>query len=91
MTDLKKPVVSFTNDMVQELKGIARERDQECSDFINEILSPHLIRNRDENFSQKLKSGYLKMGDLNLKLSRKYFKSENKSFFNYEDRLAECD
>lgn len=91
MANLKKVSVSFTNDMLQELRGIAQERNQECSDFINEILSPHLRKNKQQKFSQKLKRGYLEMSDLNLELARKYFRSENKSFFNYEERLAECD
>ena len=91
MANLKKVSVSFTKDMLQELKGIAQERNQDCSDFINEILSPHLRRNKANDFSQKLKRGYLEMSELNLEMAQRYFESENKSFFNYEDRLAECD
>ncbi|MFO7819563.1 MAG: CopG family transcriptional regulator [Halanaerobacter sp.] len=91
MTNLKKASVSFTNDMLQELQGIAQKRNQEFSDFINEILSPHLSRKKNQRFTQKLKRGYLDMSDLNLELAQKDFKSENKSFFNYEEKLAECD
>ena len=91
MKNLKKVSVSFTNDMLQELQGIAQERNQNCSEFINGILSPHLRKNKKKKFSKKLKRGYLEMSDLNLELARKHFLSENKSFFNYEERLAECD
>ena len=77
--------------MLQELKGIARERNQDCSDFINEILSPHLRKNKKQKLTQELKRGYREMSDLNLALAQEHFKLENKSFFNYEERLAECD
>ncbi|MGM0502229.1 MAG: CopG family ribbon-helix-helix protein [Bacillota bacterium] len=91
MANLKKASVSFTEDILEELKGIARERNQSSSDFINDVLSPHLRRSKKQKFSQKLKQGYLEMGELNLEMAQKYFESENKTFFNYEDRLAECD
>ena len=77
--------------MLQELKGIARERNQDCSDFINEILSPHLRKNKKQKLTQELKRGYREMSDLNLALAQEHFKLENKSFFNYEEKLAECD
>lgn len=85
MTNLQQAMVSLQDDFWEELET-ARVKDQRKND--NQLIKEHL---QERKVKEEIKEGYLKMGPINLKLASENFKLENKTFFNYEARLAECD
>ncbi len=85
MTNLQQALVSLQDGFWEELEA-ARIKGRRKNN--NELIKDHL---QERAVKEKMKEGYLKMGPINLKLARENFKLDNKTFFNYEARLAECD
>lgn len=80
-------MASLQNNFIRELDKADRvhiKNSQEKNQLVLEQLKKRKVK-------EGMKAGYLEMAKLNLKLATENFDLENKTFFNYEARLAECD
>jgi CopG family transcriptional regulator/antitoxin EndoAI len=75
-------MVSLQNSFFKELEPV--QSKGETSRRIKNRLKRKKVK-------EKMKRGYLEMGPINLSLAINNVKVENKTFFIYEARLAECD
>ncbi|WP_408955561.1 CopG family ribbon-helix-helix protein [Natroniella sp. ANB-PHB2] len=91
LTNLKEVIVSLPNNLLNEIDGFINEEYQDRNEFISEAMEVYIEQLRKNRFRKEMKEGYLKMAQLNIYLATESFLSENKAFFNYEARLAECD
>ncbi|MCK8816141.1 CopG family transcriptional regulator [Natroniella sulfidigena] len=91
MTNLKEVMVSLPNNLLNEVDGLINEEYQDRNEFISEAMEVYIEQLRKNRFRKEMKEGYLKMAQENLCLATESFLAENKTFFNYEARLAECD
>ncbi|MCK8826174.1 CopG family transcriptional regulator [Natroniella acetigena] len=91
MTNLKEVIVSLPNNLLNEIDGFINEEYQDRNEFISEAMEVYIEQLRKNRFRKEMKEGYLKMAQVNIYLATESFLAENKAFFNYEGRLAECD
>ena len=87
MTNLQKAIGSLQDKFISKLDDL-ESVDLKTSQESNQLVLEQLKKRK---FKEELKTGYLDMAQVNLKLATENFELENKTFFNYEARLPECD
>ncbi|AGB40301.1 hypothetical protein Halha_0290 [Halobacteroides halobius DSM 5150] len=85
MNNLQKAMVTLQDNFIREMDKAKEVQHEEIS---NRLVIERL---KERKVKEEMKTGYLDMAKLNLKLATENFRLENKTFFNYEARLAECD
>ncbi len=91
LANLKKVMISLPNNLLQEIDGFIKDDNQDRSKFISEAMEVYVRELRTSKFRDQMREGYLDMARLNLCLAAESFIMDNKTFFNYEAQLAECD
>ncbi|MGM0471139.1 MAG: CopG family ribbon-helix-helix protein [Bacillota bacterium] len=89
MTNLKRVMISLPDNLLQEVDGVAKEENQNRSEFIRKAMKLYIAELRREEIKEEMKQGYLEMGRINLELAEDNIKIENRAFFKYEDNIAE--
>lgn len=84
-------MISLPDSLLQEVDGVAEEKNQNRSEFIREAMKLYITELRKKEIKKEMKQGYLEMGNLNLELAESAIKTENEDFFKYESRIAECE
>lgn len=84
MDNLKKLKINLLSS--QGIDGELRE-----DNIISKASKNYLEQLKSEKVKEKMKKGYLEMAKVNSFLAADSFSLENNTFFNYEERLVECD
>ncbi len=77
MTEPKEISVQFTPDLLEEMDDLARSLDLTRDELICDVMQSYLKVRRGYDLQQSLRSGYEKMGDLNLRIAENMLPLEN--------------
>ncbi|SJZ34409.1 CopG family ribbon-helix-helix protein [Selenihalanaerobacter shriftii] len=91
MTNLKRVMISLPDSLLEEVDGVAQKKNQNRSEFVREAMKLYITELRKNEIRRSMKQGYLKMGEINLKLAEDNIEIENKDFKKYEASIAECE
>ncbi|MCR4431034.1 MAG: ribbon-helix-helix protein, CopG family [Tepidanaerobacteraceae bacterium] len=91
MADLKKIIVSLPNNLLEEVDGIVALENKNRSEFIRDAMRLYIREREKIRVREQLKTGYVQMAELNVKLSEMGIYEDLKDFVLYETRLSECE
>ena len=87
----KKILISLPEPLIEEMDSIANQDHTNRSRIIREAIHNYIEEKRKSELRAVMKSGYLEMGKINLKIAEMCFETENIDGFVYEEKLSECE
>lgn len=91
MADLKRIIVSLPNNLLEQVDGIVALENKNRSEFIRDAMRLYIREREKIRVREQLKTGYMQMAELNVKLSEMGLYEDLKDFALYETRLSECE
>lgn len=84
-------MISLPNNLLQEVDGFVQRGSGNRSEFIREAMKLYLREKKRQEIREQMKSGYLEMSEINVKLADEGLKCEAGTIHFYEEKLAECE
>ncbi|HHW02430.1 MAG TPA: ribbon-helix-helix protein, CopG family [Thermoanaerobacterales bacterium] len=91
MADLKRIIVSLPNNLLEEVDGIVALENKNRSEFIRDAMRLYIKEREKIRVREQLKTGYMQMAEINVKLSEMGLHEDLKDFVLYETRLSGCE
>lgn len=91
MADLKRIIVSLPNNLLEEVDGIVALENKNRSEFIRDAMRLYIKEREKIRVREQLKTGYMQMAEINVKLSEMGLYEDLKDFVLYETRLSGCE
>lgn len=91
MGNLKRVMISLPNSLLQEVDVIVQKENGNRSQFIREAMQMYISERQKKEIREKMKLGYMEMGDINLELANAGFAADLGMIEEYEENLAECE
>lgn len=91
MPEYKKILVALPKELVSEVDTASGEEGISRSEFIRRAVGDCLKEQRRKKLREKLKNGYIEMGEINLSLAEFCFEADNDAQMYYEEKLSECE
>jgi CopG family transcriptional regulator/antitoxin EndoAI len=91
VADLKRIIVSLPNNLLEEVDGIVALENKNRSEFIRDAMRLYIREREKIRVREQLKTGYMQMAEINVKLSEMGLYEDLKDFILYETRLSECE
>lgn len=89
--NLKRVMISLPNSLLQEVDVIVQKENGNRSQFIREAMQMYISERQKKEIREKMKLGYMEMGDINLELANAGFAADLGMIEEYEENLAECE
>jgi CopG family transcriptional regulator/antitoxin EndoAI len=84
-------MISLPDSLLEEVDGVAEDKNQNRSEFIREAMKLYITELRRKEIRRKMKQGYLEMANINLELAEDNISIENRDYSKYEANIAECE
>lgn len=91
MGNLKRVMISLPHSLLQEVDVIVEKENGNRSQFIREAMQLYISERQKKDIREKMKQGYIEMGDINLELANTGFSVDLGMIEEYEENLAECE
>ncbi len=91
LADLKEVLISLPHNLIEELDFYVQRDRSDRNDLIKEAMKLYLREQKKQEVRDKLRAGYLEMARLNQELADEAICCECRTFFYYEESLAECE
>ncbi|MDI3480964.1 MAG: CopG family transcriptional regulator / antitoxin EndoAI [Tepidanaerobacteraceae bacterium] len=91
MADLKRIIISLPNNLLEEVDDIVAMEKKNRSEFIRDAMRLYIREKEKIKVREQLKTGYMQMAELNVRLSEMGIHEDLKDFVLYETRLSECE
>lgn len=91
VSDIKKICISIPKSYDNQLSEMSERFSKSKSELIEDAIALFIKQQKSDAVNQQLKKGYSEMSEINLTLAEMYFESENKDFFDYEEKLSESE
>lgn len=89
--NLKRVMISLPSSLLKEVDGIVQEEHGNRSQFIREAMQLYIAERQKKELREKMKKGYLEMGQINLDLANSGLSADCGMIIAYEQNLAECE
>lgn len=89
--NLKRVMISLPNSLLQEVDVIVKKENGNRSQFIREAMQMYISERQKKDIREKMKHGYMEMGEINLELANVGFAADLGMIEEYEENLAECE
>ncbi|KYO66834.1 CopG family ribbon-helix-helix protein [Thermovenabulum gondwanense] len=89
MAGLVKITVSLPENLLRQLDGILSLENKDRSELIRDAMMLYIKEKERIRMREQLKSGYMEMADINLKIAEMGICQDIQDFFSYELRLSE--
>ena len=84
-------MISLPNSLLKEVDGIVKKENGNRSQFIREAMQLYIAERQKNELREKMKQGYIEMGQINLELANSAFVADHGAMLAYEENLAECE
>ena len=91
MSNLKRVMISLPNSLLKEVDGIVKRENGNRSQFIREAMQLYIAERQKKELREKMKHGYIEMGQINLEFANTGFAADHGAMLAYEENLAECE
>ncbi|AZR71980.1 CopG family transcriptional regulator [Anoxybacter fermentans] len=91
MGNLKRVMISLPSSLLKEVDGIVKKEHGNRSQFIREAMQMYIAERQKKELREKMKQGYIEMGQINLELANAGFSVDCGMMLAYEENLAECE
>ena len=89
--EYKKILIALPLELVEGVDEASSAEGISRSEFIRRALGECLKEQQRKKLREKLKNGYIEVGDINLSLAELYFEADNDTQMYYEEKLSECE
>lgn len=89
--NLKRVMISLPHSLLQEVDVIVQKENGNRSQFIREAMQLYISERQKKDIREKMKQGYIDMGEINLELANTGFSVDLGMIEEYEENLAECE
>lgn len=89
--NLKRVMISLPHSLLQEVDVIVQKENGNRSQFIREAMQLYISERQKKDIREKMKQGYIDMGEINLELANSSFAVDLGMIEEYEENLAECE
>lgn len=89
--EYKKILIALPLELVEGVDEASCAEGISRSEFIRRALGDCLKEQRRKLLRERLKNGYIEMGDINLSLAELCFEADNDTQMYYEEKLSECE
>lgn len=79
MSEKKRIVLSITQQLLEQVDGIAQRRQTNRSEVIREAMRQYVIERRKDDIRIALQQGYLEMAPINLRIASEAFLVEQEA------------
>lgn len=87
----KRVTVQMPQNLLEEVDGFVQHSNSDRNEFIQEATRLYLQKKKKQQIRERLRNGYLEMGDLNLSLADEGLRCEARTICFYEESLAKCE
>lgn len=91
MAELKRIVVSLPDSLLRQVDVILSKEKKNRSEFIQDAMRLYLRERERIRMREQLKSGYLEMAEINLKIAEMGISEDLKDLMLYETSLSESE
>ncbi|KXG76039.1 Antitoxin EndoAI [Fervidicola ferrireducens] len=91
MAELKRIVVSLPDSLLRQVDVILSKEKKNRSEFIQDAMRLYLRERERIRMREQLKSGYLEMAEINLKIAEMGINEDLKDLMLYETSLSESE
>ncbi len=94
MAELKKILISLPENLLKEVDDIVSGENINRSEFVREAMKLYILyikKLRKLEARDKMKKGYQKMAEINVKLAEMCLEADNDQQNKYEERLRELE
>lgn len=91
MAELKRIVVSLPDSLLRQVDVILSKEKKNRSEFIQDAMRLYLRERERIRMREQLKSGYLEMAEINLKIAEMGINEDLKDLMLYEASLSESE
>ncbi|WP_083485943.1 CopG family ribbon-helix-helix protein [Alicyclobacillus ferrooxydans] len=79
MSEKKRIVLSISQQLLEQVDGIAQRRQTNRSEVIREAMRQYVIERRKDDIRTALQQGYLEMAPINLRMASEAFLVEQEA------------
>lgn len=87
----KKILLALPDDMVSELDSYVKIDGVNRTKLIRRAISDFIKLRKKEEIYEKMKKGYISMGEINLEWENACFEADTRTHLSYEEKLSECE
>ena len=79
MSEKKRIVLSISQQLLEQVDGIAQRRQINRSEVIREAMRQYVVERRTDDIRTELQQGYLEMAPINLRMASEAFLVEQEA------------
>ena len=91
MSNQKRILISIPEALLSEVDKFTAENKITRSEFVREAMSSYLKEKKKSIIRELMKTGYTKMGEINLEIAEECLSADNAALKIYEEKLSECE
>ena len=91
MAQIKKILVSLPDTLLEEVDDVVNRGDMNRSEFVREAMKFYLKERKRRDIHERMKQGYLEMGNLNLQIAEDCLRADNEQQCTYEEFISESE
>lgn len=91
MAQLKKILITIPDSLLKEVDDFVSSDNTNRSELVREAMKLYIKERRRADIRERMKLGYLEMGDINLLISNSCLEADNLQLITYEQKIAECE
>lgn len=91
MSEQKRILISLPDTLLREIDMFTKNERVSRSEFVREAMKSYIKERRRIEIRERMKKGYVEMGEINLSIARMCFEADCLQCIRYEEKLAECE
>lgn len=91
MSELRKILISLPDSLLKEVDDFISQQKVNRSEFVREAMALYIREKRRIEIRERLKKGYIEMGEINLSIACMCIGADSVQQFSYEEKLSECE